>query len=422
MNPVEQRILQQVDANRDKLIDLTQQLVRIPSVVGTEGTVQEHVAHRLRQAGLDVSVFEPDKAELRTHPDYVEVPWEYVGRPNVVGTLAGAPDGRSLILNAHVDVVSPEPVERWQYDPWGAAIAGNRLYGRGAWDMKSGLAASIVALESVLQAGLRPAGTVMVQSVIEEEAGGGGTLSCLMRGYRADAFYNPEPFQQIIVGMTGVLYFRVRVTGKTIHAGTAHLGVNAIGKLNRVYDALVALDQERAASRHHPLFEGGWSGERSCHLNVGTYRAGDWPSTVAGFAEIECRISFIPGETEAEVRSQVEGAVAAAATGDPWLQEHPPVVQWFGWHTDPWLQETTDPFVQCFKGAAQAAVGRDLFFGGATAGLDTRFAGRFGIPSLCFGARGANMHGIDEYVEIDSIIETARTAALTIARWCGLQS
>jgi len=416
---LEQRILRRVEANRDRIIGLCQDLVRIPSVVGNEGPVQAFVAERLRAMGLEVVVFEPDKAALAQHPGYVEVPYDYRGRPNVVGILPGVDGGRSLILNGHVDVVSPEPLERWQYDPWGGQIVGNRLYGRGACDMKAGLAAAIGAVESIGDEGLRPQGRLIVQSVVEEEAGGGGTLACLMEGYTADGFANPEPNEPIVVAMAGILYFRVRVVGKTTHAGNAHLGVNAVGKMNKIYDALMALDQERALTRRYPLFEAGWSG-RSCHLNVGTYRAGDWPSTVAGFAEMECRISFIPGETEEEIKTLVQATVDAVAREDPWLCEVPPTVEWFGWHTAPWVQDPEDPFIQCFKTAATDALPRKVAFAGAAAGLDTRFAGQFGIPAFACGPTGGNIHGSDEYVEVPSIVDTAKALALLVNRWCGL--
>jgi acetylornithine deacetylase len=419
LTELERRVLRRVDQNREQTVGLVRDMVRIPSIVGQEGPIQAFMARRLAGMGLAVTSFEPDKSRLLTHPDYVPAPWAYAGRPNVVGVLPGVGTGRSLIINGHVDVVSPEPIEQWQHDPWGGEIVGDRLYGRGAMDMKSGLAAGIAALEAVQAEGLRPQGTVSIQSVVEEEAGGGGTLACLMEGFTADGFANPEPVAQVVIAMAGILYFRVRVTGKTTHAGSAHLGVNAIGKMNKLYDALVALDEERARSRRYPLFEAGWSG-RSCHLNLGTYKAGDWPSTVAGFAEMECRISFIPGETQAEIKALVAQRIAEVADQDPWLAEHPPSIEWFGWHADPWVQERAAPFIVCAKGAIEDLLGRVVPFAGAAAGLDTRFAGRFGIPAFCLGPSGGGMHGSDEYVELASVMDTARSLALTIMRWSGV--
>lgn len=136
----------------------------------------------------------------------------------------------------------------------------------------------------------------------------------------------------------------------------------------------------------------------------------------------DCRISFIPGETEAGIKALIRNRIAAVAESDPWQRENPPTVEWFGWHTDPWLQDPDHPFIQTFRQVLGDTLGQEVPFAGAAAGLDTRFAGRFGIPAFGWGPRGGNMHGIDEYVEISSVVETARALALLIARWSGLRA
>ena len=108
------------------------------------------------------------------------------------------------------------------------------------------------------------------------------------------------------------------------------------------------------------LFEKG-SG-RSTHLNIGTMKAGDWASTVPGSAELDCRISFIPGENSREIKALVEKTVLDSVKNDPWMQEHPPVIEWYGWHAEPWLQDTHAPFVQTFKKTAEDGVGREPEF------------------------------------------------------------
>lgn len=419
-------VLDQVEANRAALVDDVVNCVRIPSVVGHEGAVQEFMSARYESLGLEMDVFEADIAEVARHPAYVPTPWATTGRPNVVGTLRGAdPSARSLALNGHVDVVSPEPVEAWSHDPWGGEIVGTgseqRIYGRGALDMKSGTVAAFHALKAVLDAGLRPRGTVILHSVVEEEAGGGaGTLAVLLRGHSADALLTPEPFYRaVVLGQPGVMLFRVTVTGKTAHAAYSQTGVNAIGKMLPLYEALVALDAERAAHWPDPFF-GGLS-DRAVNLNIGVLRAGDWPSTVAGRAELECRVSFIPPQTMAEVRREVEQRIARAAQSDPWLREHPPVVEWFGWQAEPWRQDASHPFVAALADAAAQVIGARPPLVASTAGLDARFAGSFGIAAACIGGSGGGMHGIDEYVEVDSVVETARILAAAIVSWCGAE-
>lgn len=401
----------------DELISLTQDLVRIPSTVGREGPAQEFLASRMLAEGLAVETFEPDKQKLREHPAFVdsEVPFE--GRSNLLGRWPGDPAKRSIILNGHIDVVSPEPVEQWTVDPWGGEVRQGRLYGRGSLDMKGGLAAHLMALKALRRVGLAPGGTVMMQSVLEEEAGGGGgTLACLLEGHAADAMFITEPGAEVCVAHAGVLYFRVRVEGRTAHAGQADRGINAIGKMYPIYHALSQLDALRRESVRYPLFQG--DGSPACHLNLGRMWAGDWPSTVAGFAELEGRVSFVPGETRQEIQALIEKAVQEAAQGDGWLQEHPPKVTWFGWQAEPWQQDSADPFVRTVRRSVEKVTGRQAELCGKSAGLDTRFCPYFGIPSVNFGPTGKNSHGCDEYVDLDSLLVACQVVALTVLVWC----
>jgi len=257
----------------------------------------------------------------------------------------------------------------------------------------------------------------MLQSVVEEEAGGaGGTLACLMEGYTADGMIITEPFMMPVISHTGILYFRVKIKGLTAHAGHAHLGVNAIGKMMKVYDAMVDLDRQRAATVEFPLyhkFEG-----RSCHLNIGTLRAGDWVSTVAGFAEMACRISFIPGESMADIKATVEQVIQDVAGADDWLKVHPPEVEWFGWQTEPWYQDPEDSFIKTVHPCLEYVLDQKMEICGATAGLDNRFSSYFGFPSICFGPNGTNYHSFDEYVELDSLVLTTKAVALATVEWC----
>jgi len=372
---------------------------------------------RMRAFGLAVEIFEADKAELSKHPSYIQVDWPYTGRPNVIGKLKGAADAKSMILNGHIDVVSPEPLAQWSRDPWGAEVSDGRMYGRGTADMKAGLIANLYAAKALQEADAVLRGSLLLYSVIEEEAGGGGgTLACLLKGHRADAMLNTEPFLKITVAHPGILYFRVKVQGKSIHAGRSHLGVNAVGKMLPLYEAMVRLDDERGRRLRFEWAEK--DSGRSCNLNIGTFHAGDWPSSVAGWAVMECRISFVPGETEASVRKEIEGRIAEVAAKDPWLQEHPPQIEWFGWHANPWLQDPQAPFIRVMSENGRAVLGHEPPIVGKPAGMDTRFCTEFGISACAFGPNGGAIHGIDEYVELDSVVQTAKVAALVASDWC----
>ncbi len=427
-----------IHAHADELVASLAELVRIPSLVGQEAGAQAWMARHYAALGLDLDVFQPDKAALQRHPAFVDSEISFEGRLNVVGTLKGRGGGRSLILNGHVDVVSAEPAGAWTRAPFGAAIehsaaagsrvyAGARMYGRGTMDMKSGVIANLFAVCALQDCGISLRGDLIVQSVIEEEAGGGGgTLACFERGFRADGMIATEPhWIDVSIAHPGILYFRVTVEGRSAHAGRAHKGVNAAVEAAPIIAMFGAWDLERAEVLHVELLERTDPvARRSCHLNVGVVRAGDWPSTVPGRCVIEVRMSFVPGETEAGIRAEIERRVAEVASHSAWLRAHPPKVDYFGWHAEPWLQDEKHPFVQEFLRVVRAS--RAPEFGdplpvamGNTSGLDTRFAAYYGMPALAFGPKGANLHGADEYVELDTVVETARLLALFAAEWCG---
>lgn len=416
---ITEKVWRELDNLEDEFFGTIQDLVRIPSVVGNEKAAQEAMADLYRRAGLEVVRLNPDIAELKKHPAFIDTEASYADRFNVIGELAGDPESRSLILNGHIDVVSPEPLDGWSHDPWGAEVVDQRMYGRGAADMKSGLLANLFALKAISRAGLKPKGALQLHSVIDEEAGGGGgTLACLAAGHRADGIICTEPHNlNVTISHAGINYFRVRVVGQTAHAGLAHLGVNAIAKMYPIFQALFDLDAKRGREVHFPLYEKG-SG-RSCHLNIGTMHAGDWPSTVAGEAVLECRIGFIPGETEAEIKQLILDTVNNVAQQDEYLRQNPPQVEWFGWHAEPWYQDPDHPLVQTlFKACTAVSNGESEIIGRAS-GNDARFSAYFNMAGTCTGPIGANYHGLDEYVELPSVMQTARIMAAVILEWCG---
>lgn len=420
---IKNRISHKVEGMADEIFQTIQKLVQIPSVLSHEGEGQEWIAGLYKSLGLNVSRVVPRKKELTEHPAYVETGLPYnESRPNIIGMYPGEGGGRSLILNGHMDVVSPEPIETWERGgPWSGTIEGNRLYGRGAADMKSGLLANYFALKTLLDLGLKPRGKIMLESVIEEEAGGsGGTLATFLAGYRADVMIIPEPFNlKIITAHPGINYFRIKVIGKTAHAAQSHEGVNAIGKLMKIYERLIELDRERALRNRDDLFEKVTG--RSCNLNIGTFRAGDWPSTVAGWAELEARISYLPGETEEGIKDEIKQALEDVVAKDKWLKEHPPQVEWFGWRAQPWVQDHKIPLIQQFRQTVSGILSSPPEVAASTAGLDTRFGPFFGVPSFVFGPTGGLLHSSNEYVEMDSVIKTIKIFATFIVDWCGVK-
>jgi acetylornithine deacetylase len=209
LSPNEKHIIAAVDALEDDIIDLTGRLVAEPSTLGKEQSVLRLMETKLADIG-----FQPERLpivphELSAHPGYAPVPWDYDNRYNLVASEpASGAGGRSALFNGHLDVVSPEPAEFWDHDPFDPQIHDGWLHGRGSGDMKSGIAAMIYAVQAVKNAGFGLNGPVTIETVIEEECSGNGALACIAAGHDADAVLIPEPFgPTILTHQVGVLWF-----------------------------------------------------------------------------------------------------------------------------------------------------------------------------------------------------------------------
>ncbi|MCU4754226.1 ArgE/DapE family deacylase [Halobacteria archaeon AArc-curdl1] len=418
-----ERVATAVEGLSEDIQSFAADLVRVPSVQGEERPAQQRVSEELESMGLSVREIWPDDVTgLKSHPEFSNDGQSYENRPNLVATRSGRGDGPSLLFNGHVDVVPAGDTDQWSFDPYAGEIEDSRLLGRGASDMKGGVAAMCYAVAALERAGIELEGDLTINTVIEEEAGGfGGSLATVLDGVTADAVVNPEPtgFDQWIAN-DGVSYFRVTVRGKGAHAAETDNGVNAMSKLVPIYQALEALHDERKITVHDELFEE-WH-EHTVSLNLGRIRAGEWASSVPDEAVLEARISHAPDETREKIHDVVEDTVREAAAGDPWLEEHPPEVEWFGWRGSSAKIEAEEPIVQTVRSIATGALGRESHPKGFPGGLDTRFFVNYAdTPAVCFGTGAYNIHGTDEYLPVDELEELTLALALIAMEWCGYE-
>lgn len=414
---LKEKIRQYIDKNKEELFKIIQDVVRIKSVVGNEQEMQAYMIKKYEELNLMIHEIEPEYAKVSSHEAFIDSGIPFKDRKNIIGIHKGVNDGKSLTIHGHVDVVSPEPFSNWTKDPWGGDIIGNKLYGRGSADMKAGLILNWFALKTLIDLGYPIAGDVQLHSVIEEEAGGGGgALACLEEGFITDGYISTEPHNlNMTISHAGILYFRVHVKGRTAHAGLGHEGVNAISKMMKIYGALDELNEWRAKNVKFELYEKG-SGQ-SVHLNLGVLKAGDWVSTVPGEATLEGRVGFIPGETRQEIKQLLYDTIMKSVESDEWMDKNPPVLEWFGWSTEPWYQDPEDPFVKIFLENAEEVMGHKVNTVGRASGNDARFTQYYGKQGLCFGPIGENMHGPDECVHLDSVVEVTNVLANYIIKW-----
>ncbi|GAB2530450.1 M20/M25/M40 family metallo-hydrolase [Paramicrobacterium agarici] len=410
--------------------NLLEKLVAVPSVNPEQPGVNK--ADHLGGESRANKLFATYLSNLGMNIDYVEVE---EGRANLVAILRGTGQGRSLAFNGHIDTVAPQ--EGRFPDPWTAVREGNRLYGLGATDMKAGHAAMWLAIKALDEVGVRLDGDLHIHSVVGEETMSHeiGTTAVLDAGYQVDAAFVPEPTSsgdllQMSNTAPGNALFAVTVRGKSAHwasrnlairsgGGGDSIGVNAIDKAVYVYNAMRQLEEQWGMSKTHPQF---LPGAFIIHpgvlkADVGIEAAPYFPDR----ARFDYLLSFPPGETYEQVKTEVEQHIRASSALDPWLREHPPEFEWYA----SWPPAFTDPnseFVQISLAARNAVAPSEYFSAGvipAGAQSDASFYEKQGIPAVVSGPGDLlRAHAADESVDLDLVPIAARTMARTALRWC----
>lgn len=422
MNDTTAAVLTRIDLLGDEMLRELAELVRIPSISGTdaEHDVQHHMARLLASGGLDVDHWSVDLPALAAHPDFPGMEVERDEAWGVVGVLRGTGDGATLMFNGHVDVVPVGDPDAWRDDPFAAVVRDDRLHGRGACDMKAGVIAAHWAVQAIRQAGVRLRGDVLVASVQGEEDGGLGTFATLQRGWRADACVIPEPTElDLIPANAGALTFRLRVRGQATHAARRTEGVSAIERFWPVWEALRRLEEER----HRAVDPLAARWPLAHPLSIGTVRAGDWASSVPDLLVAEGRLGVAIDEPVESARADLERAVSDACASDAWLRDHPVEVEWWGGQFASGRLPADSDLVERVGAAHRVASGarpHDVY--AAPYGSDLRLlTGLGGIPTLQYGPGDAALaHGPAESVPLDEVLVTARALALVALDVCGI--
>jgi acetylornithine deacetylase len=414
------RILAAVEARQDQIVQLLREVVQVESVTGNEGPAQEYVAKVLGAMGMQVDLWEPDLTELAKHPGFRWQPGlNFAGRPNVVGVLEGDPTARSLVLNGHIDTIPLGPQEEWtSAGPLSADIRDGEVYGRGSSDMKCGLITFVAALQILLAEGLKPRGKIILQSVVDEEVSGLGTLACIQRGYVADAGICGETSDmQVMPAAIGRLWFRVEVRGKSAGIATRWLAVDAIQKAIKIINAFVDLEQIRLDTLTHPLFP---DNRMALPCSVNMINAGSYPSATPEMAVLQGSLGTMPYEDLDDVKAQVIRQVELVSQADPWLREHPPKVIFDGYSAAGAEIPVEHPIVQTVAASYLSALNHQPTYGGRTGAADTRFLIRHGnTPTVIFGPGiTAKMHMINESVPVRNVMDAVKVVALAIHDWC----
>ncbi len=404
----------------ERVVEVLQALVAVPSLTGSaaESELQAGLAQRLDGMGLDTDHWSIDLdliSRVGGCPGWEAPREEAYG---VVGTWHGLdPAAPSVILNSHVDVVPLGDEQAWTTDPWGGAVQDGRVWGRGACDMKAGLACQLVALEVLRTAGVALRGSVALHCVVGEEDGGLGTFATLDRGHHGTAALISEPTSLALVpAAAGALTFRLEVPGRSTHGSMRTDGVDAVEKYLLVHRALRALEAERNQDphplmRHSPL---------PYPLSVGTVRAGDWASSVPDLLVAEGRYGVALGEDVVQARSVLEQRLADVSASDPWLVDNPVRLTWYGGQFAPGALADGDPLLDRAQAAHTAVAGSAAPVHGAPYGSDLRLYTAAGIPTLHYGPGDIRVaHAPDEHVAISELVTATQTLVLLVADLTG---
>jgi succinyl-diaminopimelate desuccinylase len=399
-------VLARIDT--DEVVGVTRDLVRIPSVIrpgdpsASEAEVAEYVRHWLVKEGFDVEV--QDVAP---------------GRPNVIAVLGEKGSGKSLLLEGHTDVVTEGDASQWTHPPFEAALVDGRIYGRGAADMKSGLAAAMVAAAAFKRTNTTLGGRLVVGALVDEEGDMIGVrhLCATPIGQELDAAIICEPEEnELCLEQRGVVWARVTVRGRMAHGAMPEAGVNPITGVGAVLREVPALER-----RLRRLCA------RSKHLRPPTVtptivkapmRGVPQSNVIPATAEATLDIRLTPGPDGDAVAAEIEAACRRAADAAPGTTIEWQPVNGYRLAT---RVEKTEPLVRAMMKGVRAATGKGPRFGGVPGSTDgTILRMTLGIPIVTCGPGNRLIpHQVDEYVEVGELVEAARIYVASAYHYLG---
>lgn len=403
---------------------LLARMVRHPSVLGHEQSCLAEMEAVYRELGHTPFRVPVDVNALADHPGFSPPLIDYAGRDPVAAVhRPRVIQGRSLMLQGHIDVVPEGAAELWTTPPFEPSIRDGRMYGRGVADMKAGVAASLMALKALNRAGLQPAAELQIAAVIEEECTGNGALAVMQALGKPDACLIPEPgpgYPALYVAEVGVVWAWVTVIGRPAHVREMHSGVNAIEAAMTIAGRFKAYEQEANRGEHrHPAFAGD---NHPININLGNIEGGEWNSSVPTRAKIGLRVGVMPGRSCRDVANDIRRIVAEGAA-ELRLPEGHARVEFKGFMADGCTFPAEQPIAQAAASCHEAVFGEKLRHYAASGLTDARFYTLYqGTQATCYGPDSDSIHGIDESVGLSSVHGVTKALALLVAGWCGTET
>jgi acetylornithine deacetylase len=414
------QLIGEVDMRQGELIQLLNKLIGYktpaPPARNTE-EAQQFIASFLKEKGFVI-----DKWDV------------YPGDPNVVGVLNGTYSSqfKSLIINGHVDVAEVNEDEEWLSDPFVPTVQDGSVIGRGAADMKGGLAGALFAIQLLHEHGIRLPGDLTFQSVIGEEVGEAGTLECCKRGYKADFALVADTSDLHIQGQGGVITGWITVKSKNtfhdatrkdmIHAGGKLFGASAIEKMMKIIQALQELERNWAVMKSYPGYPPGTN-----TINPAVIEGGRHAAFIADECRLWITVHFYPNETHEQVAKEIEEHIHLAAQGDIWLRENPPIFEWGGssmiedrGEIFPSLEvDDSHPAVHALMNVHERIIKEKAVVDVSPTVTDGGWFGDAGIPAAIYGPGSLrHAHAVNEQVSIEQLIQYTKVILSFIYKWC----
>lgn len=378
--------------NKKKINKLLQDLVKIDSVnpslvsgAAGEADIAEYLREWMTARGMEATITEIEP-----------------GRVNAVGVLKGSGGGKSIMLNGHTDTVG---VDYMTIDPFDPKIEGHKLYGRGSADMKGGLAASMAAIDAIIEQGIELRGDIVLAGVCDEEYASIGTEH-LMKDVHVDAAIVGEPTEQNIqVAHKGFTWIDVVTHGFAAHGSAYKIGVDAIAKMGHVLIGLEAL-QSILEEDHHQLV-----GPGSVHASI--ISGGQELSTYPDKCKLEVERRLIPGEKREDIEIEIQNLLKSLSEGDPKFKADYEITFYRG----PMEISPEEEICRLLREVSEKNGVEPRFVGGS-GWMDTQIIYDKGIPAVAYGPSGEGYHGAVEWVDLDTVCHVAAVQAEVIKRFC----
>lgn len=417
------RLFARIDAQRDALVELTQALVRMPTVnpPGEAYTdCAELIGRRLAARGFAVEYLRAAGARA----DSARYP-----RTNVVGRIEGSGPGPCVHFNGHIDVV--EPGQGWSVDPFAGTVRDGRIYGRGTCDMKGGIAASIIAAEAILAEGIRFPGAIEISGTVDEETGGHAGVAWLAEhgrfsAPRVDHVIIPEPLQvdRICLGHRGVWWAEIEMRGRIAHGSMPFLGVSAIRGMAK-FLALVERELYPTLDRRQTRMPVVPDGARSSTLNFNSIHGGlaeGFDGPPAPLVADSCRLvldrRYLIEESLDDVKREIVSLLDRTVQEGPGLSYAMRDLMTFA----PTLTEPDAPVVRALDAEIERVLGRRASHIASPGTYDQKHIARIGHLHDCV-AYGPGLlelaHQPDEFIVIDDMVASAKVMAAATLRLLG---